>query len=748
MFFHCLLFFFIVAFFPFCLAQNGGIPCPLNFTILRPALSNRPQLNPSDDCHFLVQGLRLLLSDYLKRTASFVPPLNASHSCWQSYQSLLPNFDIRSSCGFQTAWISQGCLNLTTRADFEASVPISTLNDVASNCNQSLGGSACASCTRSLASLQVLHNANNSIANVSDCTAYPFIYAAAVANYLGPTDEVTATCLFSIDLSDNSNGGGKNWGVIIGVGVGLAVFILLSWFLYRKHRDSRRDRIRNLEMGRLVDYGSGMISESSNLVKFTFDEIKKATRNFSIDNIIGRGGYGNVYKGYLSDGSEVALKRFKNCSAAGDANFKHEVEVIASVRHVNLVALRGYCTATTPSEGHQRIIVCDLMKNGSLYDHLFGPTKARLSWPIRQKIALGMARGLAYLHHGAQPMIIHRDIKASNILLDDMFEAKVADFGLAKFAPEGMTHLSTRVAGTMGYVAPEYALYGQLTDRSDVYSFGVVLLELLSGKKALTVNNENQPCVVADWAWSLVKNEKALDVIEDGMPELGPREVLEKYVLIALLCSHPELQCRPSMDQVVKMLETDVSVPSIPERPISLVADIDDIEIFRRLSDGLAYLHYGRIIHRDIKASNILLDDIFEAKVADFGLAKFTPEGMTHLSTRVTGTTGYVAPEYALYGQLTDRSDVYSFGVVLLELLSGKKALTVNDENQPSVAADWAWSFGEERESFRRRHAGVGATRSYGEIRFYSSSSRVSMPAIYGSGSEYIGNRCFGSLDP
>ncbi|KAK8583190.1 hypothetical protein V6N13_021902 [Hibiscus sabdariffa] len=120
---------------------------------------------------------------------------------------------------------------------------------------------------------------------------------------------------------------------------------------------------------------------------------------------------------------------------------------------------------------------------------------------------------------------------------------------------------------------------------------------------------------------------------------------------------------------------------------------------------------------------------------------------MTHLSTRVAGTTGYVA----LYGQLTDRSDVYSFGVVLLELLSGKKALTVNDENQPSVAADWAWSFGEERESFRRRHAGVGATRSYGEIRFYSSSlfsSRVSMPAIYGSGSEYIGNRCFGSLDP
>ncbi|XWS76463.1 hypothetical protein CRYUN_Cryun01aG0178400 [Craigia yunnanensis] len=586
--FHHFLFFLILTFFPSCLAQNSSVSCPLNFPILRPLLSNpnRPQFNTSMECDYILQGLRLVLSDYLRRTGSFFPPLNSSDSCWQSYQSLVPNFTIRSSCGFQTAWISQGCMNLTTRADFEALIPDTTLTDVASNCNQSLQGSACASCTRSLANLRALYLTDNSIASVSDCTAYPFIYAAAIANYLGPTDEGTAFCLFSIGFSDSSNGKGKKTGVIlgatIGVGVGLAVLIGGSWVFYRKYQDSkrkkRRDRIRNLEMGRLGGSGLGSISESTNLVKFTFDEIKKATRNFSRDNIIGTGGYGNVYKGYLSDGSEVALKRFKNCSTAGDANFTHEVEVIASVRHVNLVALRGYCTATTPLEGHQRIIVCDLMKNGSLHDHLFGSLDGRLSWPIRQKIALGTARGLAYLHYGAQPGIIHRDIKGSNILLDEKFEAKVADFGLAKFTPEGMTHLSTRVAGTMGYVAPEYALYGQLTERSDVYSFGVLLLELLSGKKALTMSDENQPSLVADWAWSMVKNERALGVIEDGMPELGPLEVLEKYVLIAVLCSHPELQCRPSMDQVVKMLETDISVPSIPERPIPLVAHIDDIE--------------------------------------------------------------------------------------------------------------------------------------------------------------------------
>lgn len=364
--------------------------------------------------------------------------------------------------------------------------------------------------------------------------------------------------------------------VLIGCGSGVVAVSVGFWFFRRKRGRLKRRR-REMDRG---ERGLGLRSfeESTTVVRFAFEDIKKATRNFSRDYIIGRGGYGNVYRGLLQDGTEVALKRFKNCSAAGDANFAHEVEVIASVRHVNLVALRGYCIATTQYEGHQRIIVCDLMRNGSLHDHLFGSTEIKLSWPTRQRVALGTARGLAYLHYGAQPGIIHRDIKASNILLDEKFEAKVADFGLAKFTEEGMTHMSTRVAGTMGYVAPEYALYGQLTERSDVYSFGVVLLELLSGKKALSGNNDSQPSLIADWAWSLVREGRALDVIEDNMPELGSPELMEQYVLVAVLCSHPQLYARPTMDQVVKMLETELSVPSIPERPIPIVADMDDIE--------------------------------------------------------------------------------------------------------------------------------------------------------------------------
>lgn len=477
-------------------------------------------------------------------------------------------------------------MNITTRSQFESLIPNSTLSTAVMRCNLSLeSNTPCASCTQSLSAFQA-YLTGPSVGNVSDCPAFPSIYAAAYANMYGPTDKGTAKCLFQLDLASSSSGNGRKLKILVSLSV---LFLVASalitawyfWYYRRKRKDLKRRKMKqqrdSLEAGTRSRLDS--MSESTTLVKFSFEDIKKATNNFSRHNIIGRGGYGNVFKGVLPDGTEVAFKRFKNCSASGDANFAHEVEVIASIRHVNLLALRGYCTATTQYEGHQRIIVCDLVSNGSLHDHLFGDLDTQLAWPLRQRIALGMARGLAYLHYGAQPSIIHRDIKASNILLDDRFEAKVADFGLAKFNPEGMTHMSTRVAGTMGYVAPEYALYGQLTEKSDVYSFGVVLLELLSRRKAIVTDEEGQPVSVADWAWSLVREGQTLDVVEDGMAEKGSPEVLEKYVLIAVLCSHPQLHARPTMDQVAKMLESnEFTVISIPQRPIPLVACREEID--------------------------------------------------------------------------------------------------------------------------------------------------------------------------
>ncbi|GFQ02350.1 probable LRR receptor-like serine/threonine-protein kinase rkf3 [Phtheirospermum japonicum] len=576
------------------LLQNGTVSsrCPLNFDALRRLTpdSTPPDLDTRSECQYIRQGLRLVLSDYLLRTGSFLPPPDSAEPCWDAYESLVneyvPNFDIRRRCGFRTEWIAQGCMNLTSRSDFEAAVPRSDLDDVVRACNQSLlNNSPCASCTTALSNVQASYLPGRSAGNVSDCTSYPFIYAAAFGNHFGPSDVGNAKCLFNLDFTSSNSGSKRKKTVIIIVVVvvcGLVLILgVLGFWLRRRKKANRlfiQQSLNKMRNDTNASSGLDSLSASTTLIRFTFDEIKTATKNFSRINIIGKGGYGNVYKGSLPDGSELALKRFKNCSASGDASFTHEVEVIASVRHVNLVALRGYCTATTPLEGHQRIIVCDLMKNGSVHDHLFGLVDNKLSWPTRQRIALGTARGLAYLHYGAQPAIIHRDIKASNILLDETFEPKLADFGLAKFTPEGMTHLSTRVAGTMGYVAPEYALYGQLTERSDVYSFGVVLLEILSGKKALTAVNDGQPALVTDWAWSLVRKGRAMDVIEENMPDLGPLEVVEKYVLVAVLCSHPQLYARPTMDQVVKMLDMDVPVPSIPERPISLIANMDDIE--------------------------------------------------------------------------------------------------------------------------------------------------------------------------
>ncbi|XP_059652569.1 probable LRR receptor-like serine/threonine-protein kinase RKF3 [Cornus florida] len=567
--------------------------CPLNFDDLTGAVNkshsglNRKFVDVPTECHSLLQGFRIVRSQYLRSTGYFSVPPKASDACWDSFQIFvsdhLGGFDVRSNCGVQTSWISNSCMNISTQAQFEALISEPQLHEVRRLCNQSLGhNSTCASCVASLSSIQEAYFDGTGIGNVTYCIGYPFMYAAAFASRFGPTDIGTAKCLFSLDLTSAVNSTKKHktlLRVVTGCVISFSGVLAALWFLWRWHK-KRRTKKEHVHRSAISSASAlGLISKSIMLVKFTIQEMKEATRNFSRGNLIGKGGYGNVYRGILEDGSEVALKRFKNSSISGDAVFTHEVEVIASVRHVNLVAFRGYCTAMDPLEGHQRIIVCDLMHNGSLYDHLFGSQEARLSWPIRRKIALGTARGLAYLHNAAQPAIIHRDVKASNILLDETFEPKLADFGLAKFTPDGLSHLSTKVAGTLGYVAPEYALYGQLTERSDVFSFGVVLLELLSGKNAVLSFDGGQAQLLTDWAWSQVREGRVMDVIEKGIHELGLPEVMENYVLIAVLSTHPQLYVRPTMEQIVKILESNhAMVPQTPDCPLSFIAEISDIE--------------------------------------------------------------------------------------------------------------------------------------------------------------------------
>ncbi|CAL5343091.1 unnamed protein product [Camellia sinensis] len=234
---------------------------------------------------------------------------------------------------------------------------------------------------------------------------------------------------------------------------------------------------------------------------FTFRQIKAATTNFDAANKIGEGGFGSVYKGLLSDGTVIAVKQLSAKSKQGNKEFVNEIGMISGLQHPNLVKLYGCCV-----EGNQLILIYEYMENNCLSRALFGRDaicKLKLDWPTRQKICLGIARGLAYLHEESRLKIVHRDIKASNVLLDKEFNAKISDFGLAKLYEDDNTHISTRVAGTIGYMAPEYAMRGYLTNKADVYSFGVVALEIVSGKSNTNYRPKEEFVYLLDWAYVL-----------------------------------------------------------------------------------------------------------------------------------------------------------------------------------------------------------------------------------------------------
>ncbi|RVX06466.1 Proline-rich receptor-like protein kinase PERK8 [Vitis vinifera] len=227
---------------------------------------------------------------------------------------------------------------------------------------------------------------------------------------------------------------------------------------------------------------------------FSYEELVEATDGFSSQNLLGEGGFGCVYKGFLADGREVAVKQLKIGGGQGEREFKAEVEIISRVHHRHLVSLVGYCISE-----HQRLLVYDFVPNDTLHYHLHGEGRPVMDWATRVKVAAGAARGIAYLHEDCHPRIIHRDIKSSNILLDMNFEAQVSDFGLAKLALDANTHVTTRVMGTFGYMAPEYASSGKLTEKSDVYSFGVVLLELITGRKPVDASQPLGDESLVEW---------------------------------------------------------------------------------------------------------------------------------------------------------------------------------------------------------------------------------------------------------
>eukprot|EP00253_Pinus_taeda_P007409 PITA_07409 len=298
-------------------------------------------------------------------------------------------------------------------------------------------------------------------------------------------------------------------------------------------------------------------------IAFTMEQLIAATENFHDKNKLGEGGFGAVYKGTIEDGKEIAVKKLSLRSMQGKREFMNEVNLVAKIQHRNLVNLLGCC-----AEGSERLLVYEYLPNKSLDKILFDPNKRnQLDWQKRYNIIVGVARGLLYLHEDSQLRIIHRDIKASNILLDENLNPKIADFGLARLFPEDESHVSTRVAGTYGYMAPEYAMQGQLSVKADVYSFGVLLLELITGRK----NNDNNLSLdmqtLLKWAWRLYKRGNIVEIIDPAIIVTCNVEEALRCIHVGLLCTQADSSLRPLMSLITLMLSSHSVTLADPTQP-------------------------------------------------------------------------------------------------------------------------------------------------------------------------------------
>ncbi|KAF5749453.1 hypothetical protein HS088_TW04G01422 [Tripterygium wilfordii] len=334
---------------------------------------------------------------------------------------------------------------------------------------------------------------------------------------------------------------------------------------------------------------------------FTYKELHTATNGFTEDNKLGEGGFGSVYWGKTSDGLQIAVKKLKAMNSKAEMEFALEVEVLGRVRHKNLLGLRGYCVGSD-----QRLIVYDYMPNLSLLSHLHGQLAddVRLDWKKRMKVAIGSAEGILYLHHDVTPHIIHRDIKASNVLLDSDFEPLVADFGFAKLIPEGVSHMTTRIKGTLGYLAPEYAMWGKVSWSCDVYSFGILLLEILTGRKPIEKLPGGLKRTITEWAEPLILQGRFKELVDPKLRGDFDEDQLKQGINVAALCVQSESEKRPNMKEVVNMLkgydprgkEMDLRIRSVKYKEELLALDQpsdddddDDVDDYTGVPDESEY---------------------------------------------------------------------------------------------------------------------------------------------------------------
>ncbi|KAM1545039.1 hypothetical protein ACFX10_045426 [Malus domestica] len=346
--------------------------------------------------------------------------------------------------------------------------------------------------------------------------------------------------------------------------------IVISIYIWRRKMTSKRDQIRRGQFDserrvkELIDTSEFKEEEGIDVPFFDMQTILDATDNFSNANKLGQGGYGPVYKGMFLGGQEIAVKRLSRVSGQGLQEFRNEVVLIAKLQHRNLVRLKGYCM-----KGEEKILLYEYMPNKSLDFFIFDHTKSMfLNWDMRLSIILGIARGLLYLHQDSRLRIIHRDLKTSNILLDEEMNPKISDFGLARIVGGKETQANTNtVVGTYGYMAPEYALDGTFSVKSDVFSFGVVLLEIISGKKNTGFYQSEQTFSLINYAWSLWTENKVLDLMDKTLDESCNKNQFIQCVIVGLLCVQEDPNDRPAMSNVITLLDGETATSPSPKQP-------------------------------------------------------------------------------------------------------------------------------------------------------------------------------------
>ncbi|XP_050227786.1 probable LRR receptor-like serine/threonine-protein kinase At1g67720 [Mercurialis annua] len=416
------------------------------------------------------------------------------------------------------------------------------------------------------ANLEIIHLENNKLTGElpSSLVNLPNLRELYVQNNLlsgtVPSGLLDKNIVFNYSGNPNIHGGGrkrKQIGIIIGSSVGAAVLLIAtitSWFFIPRGKKGNSDYEHQRlppPVQRLVSTLNENPSEGSYC--FSFAEIQEATKK--LEKKIGSGGFGIVYYGKLKNGKEIAVKVLTNNSFQGKREFSNEVILLSRIHHRNLVQFLGFC-----QENDRSMLVYEYMHNGTLKEHLYGSQGNGIGWMKRLEIAEDAAKGIEYLHTGCVPAIIHRDLKTSNILLDKLMRAKVSDFGLSKLALDGVSHVSSVVRGTVGYLDPEYYISQQLTDKSDVYSFGVILLELMSGKEA--ISNEFGPNCrnIVQWAKLHIESGDIQGIIDSSLDGEYDIQSMWKIAEKALMCVQPHGHMRPSISEVMKEIQDAIAV--------------------------------------------------------------------------------------------------------------------------------------------------------------------------------------------